>query len=361
MSTSHLPLFQRFALALAALAVLTACSSGATVAPAATTAAASIRAAASTTAAPATTAATAAPSGTAANLRHIRLPMGFTPSVQFAPFYVAVDKGYFAAEGLEIDFDYSFETNGVALVGAGQLPFAVVSGEQVLLARAQSLPVVYVMDWFQKFPVAIIAKAGSGINTPADLRGKRIGTPELAGANFVGLRALLAKVGIPDSAVTVSNIGFNQAAALQAGQVDAAVVYANNEPIRLAAQGQQLVSINISDYVSLAANGILTNEDTVAKDPALIRAFLRAFAKGLSDSIADPGAAYTISKKYVTNLADDAVEQKVLAATIEMWKAPHLGLSDPAAWTTMQQTLLDSKLLTQAQDLSKTYTNEFVP
>ena len=335
-------LFQRWALGLAAVAVLTACSSGATVVPT-------------------TAAATAAPAATGANLRHIRLPMGFTPSVQFAPFYVAVDKGYFAAEGLAIDFDYSYETNGVQLVGAGQLPFAIVSGEQVLLARAQSLPVVYVMQWFQKFPVAVIARAGSGIHAPADLRGKRIGTPELAGANFVGLRALLAKVGIADAEVTVSNIGFNQAAALQSGQVDAAVVYANNEPIRLAAQGQQLVSINISDYVSLAANGILTNEDTVAKTPALIRAFLRAFAHGLADSIADPGAAYTISKKYVDGITDDAVEQKVLAATIEMWKAPHLGLSDPAAWETMQQTLLDTKLLSQAQDLSKTYTNEFVP
>ncbi len=347
MLKSNSMFFRRFALGLAALAMIAACSSGATPVP--------------TTAATATAAATAAPAGTGAELHHIRLPMGFTPSVQFAPFYVAVDKGYFAAEGLALDFDYSYETNGVQLVGAGQLPFAIVSGEQVLLARAQSLPVVYVMQWFQKFPVAVIAKAGSGINAPADLRGKRIGTPELAGANFVGLRALLAKVGIADSEVTVSNIGFNQAAALQAGQVDAAVVYANNEPIRLAAQGQQLVSINISDYVSLAANGILTNEDTVAKDPALIRAFLRAFARGLTDTIADPGAAYTISKKFVDGITDDAVEQKVLAATIDMWKAPHLGMSDPAAWQTMQQTLLDTKLLSQAQDLSKTYTNEFVP
>jgi putative riboflavin transport system substrate-binding protein len=335
--TNKFDLLRRFVLGLALLGLLTACSSGATVAP------------------------PAASPATNASLRHIRLPMGFTPSVQFAPWYVAVDKGYFAAEGLALDFDYSFETNGVQLVGAGQLPFAIVSGEQVLLARAQSLPVVYILDWFQKFPVAVIAKAGSGINTPADLRGKHIGTPELGGANFVGLRALLAKTGIADSEVTISDIGFNQATALKAGQVDAAVVYANNEPIRLAAQGEQLNTINVSDYVSLAANGILTNEDTIAKDPDLIRKFLRAFARGLSDSIADPGAAYTISKKYVENLTDDTVEQKVLAATIDMWKAPHLGLSDPAAWDTMQRTLLETKLLSQAQDLTKTYTNEFVP
>jgi len=287
--------------------------------------------------------------------------MGFIPSVQYAPFYVAADKGYFAAEGLEIEFDYSFETDGVQLVGANELPLAVVSGEQVLLARAQGLPVVYVMAWFQKFPVALIAKAGAGIESPADLRGKRIGTPTLDGANFVGLRALLAEAGIRAEEVTVEAIGFNQVPALSAGRVDAAVVYANNEPIRLAAQGEQLSTIAVSDYVALAANGLLTNEQTIAQDPELVRRFNRALLRGIQDTIDDPAAAYQISKKYVETLTDDALESKVLAATIELWKADHLGYSSPAAWENMQTTLLDAGLLSAPLDLSQAYTNQFVP
>jgi len=298
---------------------------------------------------------------TAAPLRHIRLPMGYIPSVQYAPFYVAVERGYFAAAGIELEFDYSFETNGVQLVGAGELPFAIVSAEQVLLARAQGLPVVYVMAWFQKFPVAVMSSADSSITTPTDLAGKRIGTPALEGANYVGLLALLAAAGVPQDAVTIQAIGFNQVPALMAKQVDAVVVYSNNEPIRLAAEGQQLNTIEVSDYASLAANGILTNEDTVANDPALITAFVGAVLHGLQDTLADPAAAYAITKTYVEGLTDDALEQQVLAATSALWQSDHLGFSQPAAWETMQATLLAAGLLTAPQDLTQVYTNRFVP
>ncbi len=301
------------------------------------------------------------PTGTAPARRVIRLPMGFIPSVQYAPFYVAVEKGYFAAAGLDIEFDYSFETDGVALVGANELPFAVVSGEQVLLARAQGLPVVYVMAWFQKFPVVVLTKAGSGINAPADLRGKKIGTPLLSGANFVGLRALLAEAGVPPEAVTVEAIGFNQVPALTAGQVDAVMVYANNEPIRLAALGEQLQALAVGDYVALAANGLLSNEATIATDPALVRGMVQALAYGIRDTIADPDEAYTISKKFVTDLTDDAVEKQVLAATIAMWQTGRIGYADLQAWENMQKTLLDTGLLAQPVDLKQAVTNDFVP
>jgi NitT/TauT family transport system substrate-binding protein len=303
-----------------------------------------------------------APTEAAQPLVKIRLPVGYIPNVQFAPLYVAVDKGYFAAEGIEVEFDYSFETDAVALVGANQLQFAVVSGEQVLMARSQGLPIVFVMAWYQNYPVAVTALSEQGIKTPQDLKGKKIGLPGTYGANYIGLRALLSAAGLQESDVTLDSIGFTQVEALVSGQDQAVVVYAANEPVQLQSRGYSVDVIRVADYVQLASNGLITNETTLAQNPDLVQRMVRATRRGIAETIADPDAAYEICKKFVATLAeaDEQIQKQVLATSIEFWKADVLGYSDPAAWENMQKVLLEMGLVAAPLDVSQAFTNAFI-
>jgi NitT/TauT family transport system substrate-binding protein len=299
----------------------------------------------------------------AGELRTIKLPMGYIPNVQYAPFYVAVEKGYFAEEGIAIEFDYSFETDGMKLVGAGELPFTVASGEQVLLARSQGLPNVYVFAWYQQFPISVISAPELNINEPADLRGKKIGLPGLFGANFIGLEALLFAGGVDPSEVTMDAIGFNQVEAYATGRSDVVVGYAANEPIVLAAQGFALNELRVADYVQLTANGIVASEMTIANEPELVRSMARALAKGIADTIANPDEAYEISMKFVENLKDQDkdVQMQVLITSIEFWETERIGHSDPQAWENMNDLLVKMGLIPEPIELDKAFTNQFVP
>jgi NitT/TauT family transport system substrate-binding protein len=296
------------------------------------------------------------------DLTRIRLPMGYIPNVQFAPFYVATEKGYYRDAGIEIEFDYSFETDGVTLVGSNELQFAVVSGEQVLLARAQGLPIVYVMGWWQDYPVGVVALAEEGIRSPEDLAGKKIGLPGPFGASYIGLRALLNEASLEESDVTLDSIGFNQIEALVAGQDQAAVIYVNNEPIQLSAQGYEVDVIRVADYVKLASNGLITNEQTIAENPELVRRLVQATLHGVAVSLSDPEEAFEICKKYVENLtqADESVQKQILAASMDFWRAQELGTSDLQSWENMQDVLLSMGLLAGPLDLNAAFTNDFV-
>ena len=296
----------------------------------------------------------------------IRLPVGYIPNVQFAPLYVAIEMGYYTDEGLDVSLDYNMETDSVALLGAGELQFAIVSGEQVLLGRAQGLPVVYVMAWYRDYPVGVTFLANQKIGSPQDLRGKRVGIPGLYGASYIGFKALLTAGGLEEHDVILDVIGYTQVESLASGVEDAVVVYISNEPIKLASEGYDVHTLAASDYISLVANGILTSETVIESDPDLVRAMVRATTKGIKFTVDHPDQAYQISEKYVENLsalssAEKEVQRQILDASIALWQMDPLGFSQPAAWVNMQDLLLQMDLLASPVDLASAYSNGFLP
>ncbi len=293
----------------------------------------------------------------------MRLTLGYIPNIQFAPVYVAIDKGYFEEAGFIVNLEYGNETDAVALVGAGEQTFAVASGEQVLLARAQGLPVVYVAAWYQEYPVGVVAFTDQNIKTPENFENKSVGIPGLYGASYIGFRALLNAGELTEEDVNLLSIGYNQVESLATEQVQAAVIYIANEPVVLRSQGYDVDVVRVSDYLELVSNGLITNEAALQENPEMVRAFINALLKGITDTADDPEEAFQISKKYVENLgeADTALQQDILTESIKLWQTEQPGYSDPAGWINMQDVLLDMGLLEQTLDLEKAFTNDLLP
>lgn len=293
----------------------------------------------------------------------VRLPVGYIPNVQFAPLYTAIEKGFFRHQGIEVTMDYNMETDIVALVASNDIPFAVVSGEQVLLARGQGLPVVYVMNWYHNYPVGVMAKSGQEIRTPASLKGKKIGLPGRFGTSYIGLLALLDSAGLTEGDVTLDSIGFNQIESLVSDLDQAVVIYLANEPQVLAQKGYDVDVIAVSDYVPLVGNGLITNEQVLKENPDLVRRMVKAVRQGIDYDIEHPEEAYQISLKYVEGLAeaDQALQQNILNASIGLWKSDTPGRTERSAWKQMQDILLKSGLMKKSVNLDDVFSNEYLP
>jgi NitT/TauT family transport system substrate-binding protein len=295
-------------------------------------------------------------------LQRIDLGIGYIPNVQFAPIYVAQHKGFFAEQGLEVTPQYGFETDFVALTGQGERQFAIASGDQVVLARSQGLPIVYVAKWYQRYPVGVMALAESGIDTPAKLEGRKVGTPVLHGASYIGWKALAYATGLDESRVKLEVIGFAQVEAVSQKVVDAAVIYVANEPVQLRQAGQKVNVLEVSDYINMVSNGIVTNEKTVQEQPDLVRRVVTGYLKGVQYTLEHPDEAFAIVRQVVPEISDAnaPVQRAVLEASLGLWRTDTLGRSDPKAWQVTVDALLAAGMIEKAPPVDSMYTNQFV-
>ncbi len=304
--------------------------------------------------------------GSQATLTPVGLGVGFVPSVQFAPLYVGIDKGFYADEGLDVELVYGYENDYIKLVGVNQSQFMIGSGDQVVIGRSQGLPVRSVLTWFTRYPVVTMAKADAGIVTPADLAGKTIGIPGPFGANYVAYRGILEAAGLTERDVKTESIGFTQAAALAAGTVDAAVDYAVNGPVVLAAEGIDTVQFGLDDYVHIPANGLVTNEETIEEHPELAGAMVRATARAIQYTLDYPDEAFAIALTFVPEAGGDnlAINRAVFEAALPYWTPEagmQLGESAGEDWADAVQFLQRIELIETAVDAETLYTNEFLP
>jgi NitT/TauT family transport system substrate-binding protein len=279
------------------------------------------------------------PPGSIAPIK-LTVGLGYIPSVQFAPFYLADQKGYYADAGLAVTFQNKIDPDLVALVGQGTLDIGVADGTSVIPAVSQGIPIRYVATIYGTYPSIVFAKESSGIRTAADLRGRKLGIPGKYGSSWIMLQALLRSVGLtPDDLTIVEYPDFGQGTAVQQGAVEAATGFTNNEPVQLELAGEKAVVLHVDKVIALPGPGLIVSGTTLdAKRDAVTR-FRDATLRAMREIAANGDAGLDAAIAAVPELASQRDTQRaILDATIATWAPPGgdaaaFGTIDRAGWS----------------------------
>ena len=265
--------------------------------------------------------------------------LGFIPSVQFAPFYLADQAGYYAEAGVDVEFQNKIDPDLVTLVGQGSIDVGLADGTSVIPAVSQGIPIKYVATIYGQFPSIVFAKASTGIRTAADLAGKKVGIPGRFGSSWIMLQALLADADLtPEDVEIVEYPDFGQGAAVTQGAVAAATGFANNEPVQLELTGEEVTILRVDDIVPLPGNGLIVGTSTLESKSDAIAGFIAATLRAMEDIAEKPQVGLDAAITAVPELGSaPEVQAAILDATIEVWKGPAqeargFGAIEPADW-----------------------------
>jgi NitT/TauT family transport system substrate-binding protein len=228
----------------------------------------------------------------------VRFTLDFKIDGPSAPFLLALDKGYYKAEGLNVTIDPSLgslEPIERVASGAYDMGFGDINALIKFRDSKPATPVKAVFMLYNRPPYAVIGRKSRGIASPKDLEGKTLGAPSAGGA-YAQWPIFARANGIDVSKVTIENVGFPvREPMLAAGQVDAITGYSFTSYVDLKDKGvpvDDIVVLLMADYgLALYGSAILVNTKFAAEHPDAVQSFLRAFLKGLKDTVKQPASA----------------------------------------------------------------------
>jgi NitT/TauT family transport system substrate-binding protein len=249
-----------------------------------------------------------------------------------AGFFLAMDKGYFEAEGLNVTIDTgngSVEAIPRVATGTYQMGFGDINSLIKFLDNDPTQKVKAVMVVYERPPFSIIGRKSLGVTEdPKSVEGKKLGAPPPDGA-FAQWKAFIPAAGIDESKVTIESVGFPvREPMLAQGQVDGIFGFAFSSVLNLKAQGvpaDDISMILMAEHgLDLYGNSILVNTDFAASNPDAVKGFLKALAKGFADAVADPvaGAEAVMKRNEVLN-KDIEVERLTMANALNI-KTPYV-------------------------------------
>lgn len=284
------------------------------------------------------------------------------------PFVWALDKGYYAAEGLDVKILEGRGAANVAQVLASKGDtFGQIDAGAAALARSKGAPIKVVAVYMQKTQGALVSFKDTGITKPEDVVGKTVASsPGSSSGNL--FKAFLEARKIAPDKVTVQSVDSNaKMATLLQGKVDAITGLVTAECVEIALQSKKPVNcMHFADYgVKALSMALAVHEDTIKQNPDLVRRFVKATNKGWDESIKNPEEAARIGKKHFP-LAEEHLLKAKFETVPELMhtdatKGKPTGWMAQGDWEGTLATLKELSGLKTDDPATAFYTNDFIP
>lgn len=292
------------------------------------------------------------------------LSLDWVPNTNHTGLYVALEKGWYAEEGVDLEIQIpSDPAAALKQVASGHTEFGVSFQEEVTIARSNDIPIVSIAAIIQHNTSAFVALKGRGITRARDFEGKKYASYGLPLERAI-LKGLMECDGADVDKLEFIDVGFDAFPALIGEKVDIAWIFLAWDGIQAQNMGKELDVIElygscVPDYYTPL---LISGEKTIAERPELVHRFLRAASRGYEYAIAHPEESADILLKHSPESDPDLVKpsQAWLSPRYQA-DAPKWGVQDPEVWRKFAAWMAENDLLAKEIDPSKAFTNDFLP
>jgi NitT/TauT family transport system substrate-binding protein len=283
----------------------------------------------------------------AQQLRKITFLTDAGPLGRHSLFFVAQAKGYYKAEGLDVEIlGGRGSAATIREVAAGAASFGFADSGTLVLSRAnEGVPVKMIGIVYARAPHGLMALGSSGIKSAKDLVGKKLADTS-ASSNYILFKAYAQKSGIDPNSVQWVFTDFNSLPGLLVTkQVDVIGQFSMGKVLLEKRAGGPINFLSYSDAgMNFSSNAIVTAEKTLTEDPKLVAAFMRATQKGAADAFAHPKEAAEIMHKALPLLDLDIIASET---------ANVAELANPPERKSIPLLVLESKKVQETIDTMK--------
>ena len=282
--------------------------------------------------------------------RHVAVQLKWAHQSQFAGFYMAEEKGYFAQEGLLVDLvPGGPQVDQMKALTEGRADFAVLAPENIIIKRSQGVEVKAIAAIYRRSAVVYASLPDSGIIRPRDFLGKTVAAVGKYGSivDFeFQLKAMMKNLGLDMSQIKLVPYDAQYTGFCE-GQVDVTAAYMTGGVMKMKKRGIHPNLIWPGDYrVRFYSDTLATTDQLAAQNPDLVTRFLRASLKGWRAVVDDPEKAVDTVMKYA-QIKDRALQSNMLEAMLPLVHTGEdiIGWMKPRDWAHMHRILVDQKII----------------